>query len=65
MRGCRVVGLNRLRDCYDTAQDLADVINRSRKYVLDRLNMKKEFTEREKRIIRLNLGDRYTDDLFI
>lgn len=65
MKRCRVVGLNRLRDCYETAQDLANVINRSRRYVLDRLNLKKEFTQREKDIIRLNLGDRYSDDLFI
>lgn len=61
----RVPGLNTLREAYDDIQDLADVINRSTRYVQDRLTMKKEFTELEKRLILADLGDIYTeDDLF-
>lgn len=64
MRGCRVPGMNRLRDCYPNVEALANVINRSRRYTLDRLTFKKPFTEREKRIILSDLGEGFTDDIF-
>ena len=64
MKRCRLPGLNRLRDCFDTAEDICNIINRSRPYVLDRLNMKKEFTAREKNLILAHLGDGFTEDIF-
>ena len=64
MKRCRVPGLNRLRDCYPTAEALGRVINRSRDYVLDRLTRKREFTEREKQMILADLGEGYTEDIF-
>jgi hypothetical protein len=56
--------MNRLRDCFATAEDLGRVINRSRPYVIDRLNFKKEFTENEKRLILAHLGEGYTSEIF-
>ena len=64
MKRCRVPGLNRLRDCYDSAEALGNVINRSRDYVLDRLTKKREFTERERSMILADLGEGYTEDIF-
>lgn len=64
MRGCRVPGLNRLRECYPTAEALGMVINRSRDYVLDRLLRKREFTEREKQMILADLGEGFTEEIF-
>ena len=64
MKHCRKPGLNRLRDCYGSAEDLGRVINRSRDYVLDRLILKREFTDREKRMILADLGEGYTEDIF-
>lgn len=64
MKRCKLPGLNRLRDCYDTAEDLGKVINRSRDYVLKRLNLKAEFTEQEKQMILKDLGEGYTQEVF-
>lgn len=64
MRGCRVPGLNRLRERYPTAEALGRVINRSRDYVLDRLLRKREFTEREKQMILADLGEGFTEEIF-
>lgn len=64
MKRCKLPGLNRLRDCYDTAEDLGKVINRSRDYVLKRLNLKAEFTEQEKLMILKDLGEGYTQEVF-
>ena len=64
MKRCRVPGLNRLRDCYESAEALGKVINRSRDYVLDRLTLKREFTDREKYMILADLGEGYTEDIF-
>ena len=64
MRNCRLPGMNKLRDCFKTSEELCELINRSKPYVLDRLNLKKQFTAREKRIILNHLGEGYTDDIF-
>lgn len=64
MKRCRVPGLNRLRDCYDSAEALGKVINRSRDYVLDRLTLKREFTERERSMILADLGEGYDESIF-
>lgn len=64
MKRCKLPGLNKLRDCFDSSEELCNVINRSRPYVLDRLNLKKEFTEREKHLILAYLGPDYTEDIF-
>ena len=64
MRGCRVPGMNRLRECYPTAEALGRVINRSRDYVLDRLLKKREFTPLEKRMILKDLGNGYDETIF-
>ena len=64
MKRCRVPGLNRLRDCYDSAEALGKVINRSRDYVLDRLTLKREFTERERSMILADLGEGYDETIF-
>ena len=64
MRGCRVPGMNRLRECYPNAAALGRVINRSRDYVLDRLLKKKEFTELEKKMILNDLGNGYDESIF-
>jgi hypothetical protein len=56
--------MNKLRDCFDKAEDIGRVINRSRPYVLDRLNFKKQFTDRDKALILTYLGDGYTEDIF-
>lgn len=64
MRGCRVPGMNRLRECYPTAEALGKVINRSRDYVLDRLLKKREFTPLEKRMILNDLGEGYDETVF-
>lgn len=62
MKHCRKPGLNRLRDCYGSVEDLGRVINRSRDYVLERILLRREFTEREKTMILLDLGNRYTEE---
>lgn len=64
MKRCRVPGLNRLRDCYESAEALGKVINRSRDYVLDRLTLKREFTERERSMILADLGEGYDESIF-
>ena len=64
MKHCRIPGMNKLRDRFETVEDLARVINRSRRYTIDRLNFKKPFTEREREIICSHLGMELTDDLF-
>lgn len=64
MKRCRVPGLNRLRDCYESAEELGKVINRSRDYVLDRLTLKREFTERERSMILADLGEGYDESIF-
>ena len=64
MKHCRIPGLNRLRECYPTVTDLANVINRSRDYVQDRLTRKRQFTEREMQMILADLGEGYTRDIF-
>lgn len=64
MRGCRIPGLNKLREQYPTAEALGDVINRSRDYVNDRLLRKKEFTAREKKMILNDLGNRFGEEIF-
>ena len=64
MKRCRLPGMNKLRDCFDTAEDIGKIINRSRPYVLDRLNFKKQFTARDKELILAYLGESYTDDIF-
>lgn len=64
MRGCRRPGLNKLRECYPNSKALGMVINRSSDYVLDRLLKKREFTENEKRLILLDLGNQYTEEIF-
>lgn len=58
-------GLNTLRECYESAAALARVINRTSRYVQDRLTLRKQFTENEKRLILADLGGSYTEeDLF-
>ena len=64
MRGCRVPGMNRLRELYPTAEALGRVINRSRDYVLDRLLKRKEFTALEKQMILNDLGEGYDETVF-
>ena len=64
MRGCRRPGLNRLRECYPTAEALGRVINRSRDYVLDRLLKKREFTPLERQMILNDLGEGYDETVF-
>ena len=64
MKHCRIPGMNRLRDRFETVEDLARVINRSRRYTIDRLNFKKPFTDIEKQIILSYLGEGTTDDIF-
>ena len=64
MKHCRVPGMNKLRDRFETLDEIADVINRSRRYTIDRVNRKKEFTDREKRILCAHLGMEYSEDLF-
>ena len=56
--------MNRLRECYPTAEALGRVINRSRDYVLDRLLKKREFTELEKKMILNDLGNGYDESIF-
>ena len=56
--------MNKLRECYPTVTDLANVINRSRDYVQDRLTKKREFTERERQMILRDLGEGYTEEVF-
>ena len=64
MRGCRVPGMNRLRELYPTAEALGSVINRSRDYVLDRLLKRREFTALEKQMILNDLGEGYDETVF-
>ena len=64
MKHCKLPGMNKLRDCFDKAEDIGKVINRSRPYVLDRLNFKKQFTVRDKELILAYLGDGFTEDIF-
>lgn len=64
MRGCRVPGMNRLRELYPTAEALGRVINRSRDYVLDRLLKRREFTALEKQMILNDLGEGYDETVF-
>ncbi len=64
MRGCRAPGMNRLRECYPTAEALGRVINRSRDYVLDRLLKKREFTPLERQMILNDLGEGYDETIF-
>lgn len=64
MKHCRIPGMNKLRDRFETVEDLARVINRSRRYTIDRLNFKKPFTDIEKQIILSYLGEGTTDDIF-
>lgn len=61
----RIPGLNQLRELYPSKEALAQVINRSPRYVQDRLTMKKQFTPLERKLILADLGDIYTEeDLF-
>lgn len=61
----RIPGLNQLRELYPSKEALARVINRSPRYVQDRLTMKKQFTPLERKLILADLGDIYTEeDLF-
>ena len=61
----RIPGLNQLRELYPSKAALAQVINRSPRYVQDRLTMKKQFTALEKKLILADLGDIYSEeDLF-
>jgi hypothetical protein len=64
MKHCRIPGMNKLRDRFETVEDLARVINRSRRYTIDRLNFKKPFTDIEKQLILSYLGEGTTDDIF-
>lgn len=64
MKHCRIPGMNKLRDRFETVEDLARVINRSRRYTIDRLNFKKPFTDREKQLILKFLGKEGEYDLF-
>ena len=64
MKHCRIPGMNQLRDRFETVEDLARVINRSRRYTIDRLNFKKTFTDIEKQLILSYLGEGTTDDIF-
>ncbi len=56
--------MNRLRDQFDTISDLAAVINRSPRYTFDRLNYRKPFTEREKKMILAYLGEGFDEKVF-
>lgn len=64
MKGCRIPGLTRLREQYETAEALGRVINRSRDYVQDRLTMKRQFTELEKGLILADLGEGFDEEIF-
>ncbi len=45
-----------IRSDYNTAQEVGDVINKSRDYVLKRLNGKFDFTYREKCMLAREVG---------
>jgi len=60
----RIPGLNQLRELYPSKEALAQVINRSPRYVQDRLTMKKQFTPLEKKLILNDLGVEADDGLF-
>ncbi len=64
MKRCRIPGLTKLRECYPSAEALGQVINRSRDYVQDRLTLKRQFTENEKRLILADLGEGFNEDIF-
>lgn len=51
MKHTRLPGLNVIRENFATVDDVAAVINRTRRYTQDRITMKKEFTAREKKMI--------------
>lgn len=51
-----------LRRQFNTIQDLADVINRSRPYVVKRLKGAGDFTAREKRMILAAIGKENTEE---
>lgn len=53
---CRLTFYPRLRSEFTDIQELADVINRSRRYVQFRLSGKATFTHREKALILEYLG---------
>lgn len=60
----RIPGLNQLRELYPSKEALAQVINRSPRYVQDRLTMKKQFTPLERKLILNDLGMEADDGLF-
>lgn len=51
-----------LRRSFNTVKDLADVINRSRPYVISRLKGMEQFTDREKRLILRSINKELTEE---
>ena len=51
MKHTRLPGINVIRENFATVDDVAAVINRTRRYTQDRITMKKEFTAHEKKMI--------------
>ena len=56
MKHTRLPGYNTIREKFRTVDEVAAVINRTRRYTQDRITMKKEFTDREKKMIADYLG---------
>lgn len=48
-------GYPEIRREFKSVQELADLINRSQSYVKNRMNGRGEFSENEKRIIRMHI----------
>lgn len=54
-----------LRRSFNTVGDLADVINRSKPYVVSRLKGTQQFTPREKRMILRSINQELTESNYI
>lgn len=68
MKSCLYSGHAALRREFKNVAEISEVINRGPNYILDRLNGKRDFTEREKRILLRHLGadpeDQQTKDFY-
>ena len=64
MKRCKLPGMNKLRDCFEKSEEICRIINRSKPYVLQRLNFRKQFTENDKRLILAYLGEGYDESVF-
>lgn len=56
MKHTKLPGFNVIRERFRTVDEVAEVINRSRRYTQDRITMKKDFTARDRKLIAKHLG---------